>query len=188
MSLLSGSNSNNLLQQDSAASNKPRFRADKECRYSDFGSCSFLSRASLLYSKDLYQFFSLAKMSDKFFWHVDSRHSTSSLKDCGSSYTSPDCIEPLKKAIERPTVSRDEMDRVIMRAYNDNFLAYATGPFIKGLEGIPRWGGIHNQSYLQFQIRNRRYEPNSAKSSDPQKSVTSLVENNPSLNGYSSAP
>ena len=34
-------------------------------------------------------------------------------------------------------------------------LAYATGPFIKGLEGIPRWGGIHNQSYLQFQIRYR---------------------------------
>eukprot|EP00116_Pleurobrachia_bachei_P008784 sb/3469046/ len=35
-----------------------------------------------------------------------------------------------------------------------NSLAYATGPFIKGLEGIPRWGGIHNQSYLQFQIRD----------------------------------
>eukprot|EP00116_Pleurobrachia_bachei_P018190 sb/3478452/ len=35
------------------------------------------------------------------------------------------------------------------------WLAYATGPFIKGLEGIPRWGGIHNQSYLQFQIRYR---------------------------------
>eukprot|EP00116_Pleurobrachia_bachei_P019393 sb/3479655/ len=34
-------------------------------------------------------------------------------------------------------------------------LAYATGPFTKGLEGIPRWGGMHNQSYLQFQIRYR---------------------------------
>eukprot|EP00116_Pleurobrachia_bachei_P005838 sb/3466100/ len=29
-------------------------------------------------------------------------------------------------------------------------------PFrMKGLEGMPRWGGIHNQSYLQFQIRYR---------------------------------
>eukprot|EP00116_Pleurobrachia_bachei_P007165 sb/3467427/ len=26
---------------------------------------------------------------------------------------------------------------------------------MKGLEGMPRWGGIHNQSYLQFQIRYR---------------------------------
>eukprot|EP00116_Pleurobrachia_bachei_P000278 sb/3460540/ len=49
-------------------------------------------------------------------------------------------------------------DVIIIKAHfghQSRKLAYATGPFIKGLEGIPRWGGIHNQSYLQFQIRYR---------------------------------
>eukprot|EP00116_Pleurobrachia_bachei_P015996 sb/3476258/ len=44
-----------------------------------------------------------------------------------------------------------------MSIFKISKLAYATGPFTKGLEGIPRWGGMHNQSYLQFQIRYRNY-------------------------------
>eukprot|EP00116_Pleurobrachia_bachei_P003571 sb/3463833/ len=59
-----------------------------------------------------------------------------------------------ERNIEKARMIRNEMVTLIGTG-RDGILAYATGPFIKGLEGIPRWGGKHNQSYLQFQIRYR---------------------------------
>eukprot|EP00116_Pleurobrachia_bachei_P017001 sb/3477263/ len=45
---------------------------------------------------------------------------------------------------------------VARKEINGDFVGIRCRPFkMKGLEGMPRWGGIHNQSYLQFQIRYR---------------------------------
>eukprot|EP00116_Pleurobrachia_bachei_P014600 sb/3474862/ len=93
-----------------------------------------------------------------------------------TSWTSIECIfaQGFPKKCNLNTICQDEgsIGIPILTEKGKNDWHIVQAPFIKGLEGIPRWGelqallqrpggnsraggGIHNQSYLQFQIRYR---------------------------------